>query len=240
MNIFLLSVDSFHPYIWSEIKHTKYIIWKEFESSKARILRSITTSSFSSKRWRRSISFGSRLLLESLPLAPFRPPWRMLLRIPPFPQPRISELPTRPAVAPNNSLFTSESFSPQLASALATDEGWELLLPLDLLFLFSLTSVKCSSAEDESLTRSCPSELSSSSDPWCSTTRRLLRALKFRYVPCLLTNAAAVALAGGRFLPSASDCRWKVWAIEAWICGTNPGGKTKYLAGGIWLFETQS
>lgn len=186
-----------------------------YRSQKLDYSSKFTFASFSFECWRDSISFETLLLLQSLPL---RPP-RLLylfcvfwLRMPPFPQARISELPIS-AVAPSDSLFISESFSSQPALALPAVEPWENRPP-NLLGLFGLTSALWSSPEDESLS-SWPLASSSSSDPWGST-RWFLRLLKF-LLPDLLINAVGVAL-DVLFLPSASVCRLSVWAIEAWIC----------------------
>jgi hypothetical protein len=73
-----------------------------------------------------------------------------------LPQASLSEELMSPADAPTDSLFTSESFSPPLPSALKAAEH--------LLYLFGLTSALCSSVDDESLPPP-PFVSSLSSDP---------------------------------------------------------------------------
>lgn len=122
-----------------------------------KIYPAITSSSFSSKFRKYSTNLERRLFRVFLPLPPLTLPYRVWLRMPPFPQDSLSVLPTSPADTPMDSLFTSESFSSAPPSALAAaEEGWENRAPPHLLALFGLTSVQRSSAEDESLPPSLP------------------------------------------------------------------------------------
>ena len=131
-----------------------------------------TSLSFSSKFRRYSANFERRLFRAFLPFPPFILPYRVWLRMPPFPHASLSELPTNPADTPIDSLFTSESFSSPPPSALAAaGEGKENRTPPHLLLLLGLTSV-CSSAEDESLPPSLTFASSLSSDPWLSAAFR--------------------------------------------------------------------
>lgn len=159
------------------------------------------------------------MLWALLLLQPLALPCRVWLRVPARPQASISGFQTRPGDIPLFSLLTSKSFSMQPPSELAADEeGWEDLVPARLLRLLCLSSVPRSSAEDESLL-SFSSSLSS--DPWSSMPRQFRRLeWVFRLLRCDLVVYVPGVLPSWRLLTRASDCRCKIWAIDAWICST--------------------
>lgn len=157
------------------------------------------------------------MFLEFL-LLPFMPPCLVWLLVPPLPQASISGFHTSPGEIPLVSLVASKSFSGHSTSA--DEEGNDERTPVLFLRRLCLTSVPRSSAEDESLPPllSCSSSLSS--EPWWSVPRefRLLLVEGLRFRCDLVINPPAGSLPSVRLLTSASDCRWRIWAMDAWIC----------------------
>lgn len=111
------------------------------------------------------------------------------------------------------------SLSVQLPSRLTIDDkGWEGRGLACLFPLLSLSSVERSSEEDKSFSPLAPFSSSLSSDP--SISWFCLLGWTIRWLRCdLVTNASGVSLP--RLFPSASDCRWTTFAIEAWIYQVN-------------------
>lgn len=141
----------------------------------------------------------------------------LFFRAPAPPQASISGFQTGPEEVPLLSLVASMSFSMPPPSVFAVDgEGWESWPPALLLHLLCLISVPRSSVEDESLFSSGLFSSSLSSDPSCSVTRE---CLLLEYARANL-DEECLSLPVLRFVTSASDCRCKTWAIDAWICAT--------------------
>lgn len=202
---------------------------------------SLKTSSFSSRLRRCSTNLDKRLLLEFL-LEPLVPPWRVWLLVPPLPQASISVFQMIPGETPLLTLPASTSFS--MHSPSAEEEGFLWRDPLRLLRRLCLTSAPLSSAEPESFPPLLSFSSSLSSEPWLLLPRaffRLLDGADLRFRCDLVVNPPAKSLPAVRLLTSASDCRWIIWAMDAWICQTQKGEwnyQSKFSSQSLFTHET--